>query len=192
MSDMQKVEFTPIQHTEFPKRVKIKFLLWHTINMTIFRYSPFFCRKFRVLLLRLFGAKIDWSCSISRLAEIDGPWFLTMGYRSSLADGVWISCLAPVTIGKHCIIGRGVSITTGSHRLSSPRFELVTAPVTIHDNAWLATRSFVHKGCIVGEGAVVGACSVVSGEIAPWAVVCGNPAKFVKKRELDLCIDVKT
>lgn len=186
MAESKTIEFRPIQHSEFSKWVKIKLLLWHTINITIFRYSPFFCRKFRVFLLRLFGAKIDWSCSINRLAEIDGPWFLTMGYQSSLADYVWIRCRAPVTIGKHCIIGREVAIMTGSHRLSSPRFELVTAPVTIHDNAWLATRSFVHKGSEIGEGAVVGACSVVSGKIEPWTVVGGNPAKVIKKRELEM------
>ncbi len=76
---------------------------------------------------------------------------------------------------------------TGSHRLSSPHFELITAPVEIHDNVWIATRSFVHKGTVIGEGAVVGACSVVSGVVDPWTVVSGNPAKFVKKRELKKC-----
>lgn len=183
MSD-NAVEFRPVQHSPFSKWIKIKLLLWRIVNITIFRYSPFFCRKFRVLLLRIFGARIDWSCSINRLAEIDGPWYLTMGYQSSLADHVWIRCRAPVTIGKHCIIGREVAIMTGSHRLSSPRFELVTAPVDIKDNVWIATRGFVHKGTTIGEGAVIGACTVVSGVVEPWTVVGGNPAKFIKERVL--------
>lgn len=73
---------------------------------------------------------------------------------------------------------------TGSHKLSSPDFKLITAPVTIGDNVWIATRAFVHMGTTIGDGAVVGACSVVSGVVEPWTVVGGNPAKFVKKREL--------
>lgn len=180
----EKIEFKPVQHSPFSRSMKLKLLIWHVVNITLFRWSPFFCRKFRIRLLRLFGATIDITCSISRLAEIDGPWFLTMGYQSTLADYAWLRCHAPVTIGKNVLIGREVCIMTGSHRLSSPHFELVTAPVTIHDSAWIATRSFVHKGAVIGEGAVVGACSVVSGEVEPWTVVSGNPAKFVKRREL--------
>lgn len=179
-----QVEFKPVQHSPFSKGMKIKLLVWHVINITIFRYSPFFCRRFRVLLLRLFGANVDWSCSVSRLAEIDGPWFLTMGYQSSLADYAWIRCRAPVTIGRHCIIGREVNIMTGSHKLSSSKFELITDPVTLEDNVWLATRSFVHKGVTMGEGSVSSACAVVTKSVDPWSIVAGNPAVEVKKRIL--------
>lgn len=181
---MSNQSFDPVQHSPFDRATKIKLLLWHIVNISVFRYSPFFMRKFRVALLRMFGAHIDWSCSINRLAVIDGPWFLTMGALSSLQDGAWLRCRAPVTIGKNCCIGKDVFIMTGSHRLSSPKFELITAPVSIGDNVWVATRSFVHKGTVIGEGAVVAACSVVSGDVEPWTVVGGNPAKFIKKREL--------
>lgn len=180
----EKVEFNPVQHSPFDRKTKLKLLLWHVINITVYRWSPFFMRKFRVALMRMFGAKIDWSCSLNRLAIVDGPWFLSMGSHSSLQDGVWIRCRAPVTIGSKCCIGKDVYIMTGSHRLSSPTFELTTAPVVIGDSVWIATRSFVHKGSVIGEGAVVGACSVVAGEVEPWTVVGGNPAKFIKKREL--------
>ena len=181
---MESADFNPVQHSPFSKLVKIKLLIWHIINITVFRYSPFFMRKFRILLLRMFGAKIDWSCSINRLATIDGPWFLSMGRLSSLQDGVWIRCRAPVVIGEKCCIGKDVYIMTGSHKLSSPNFELICNPVEIGDDVWIATRSFIHKGTKIGDGAVVSACSVVSGEIEPWSVVGGNPAVFIKKRIL--------
>jgi len=178
----EMVEFNPVQTSPFDKKTKIKLHLWHLINITLFRWTFFFMRKYRVFLLRLFGAKIDWTCSIDRTVTIDGPWFLTMGKLSSLGENAWLRCRAPVTIGEKCCIGKDVCIMTGSHKLSSPRFELITDPVTIGDCVWIATRSFVHKGTCIGDGAVVSACAVVSGNVEPWSVVGGNPAKFIKKR----------
>ena len=178
------IEFAPVQHSPFSKVVKIKLLLWRIVNITVFKWSPFFCRKFRVFLLKCFGAKIDWSCSIDRLVEIDGPWFLTMGKQSRLTDYAWLRCRAPVVIGRNVCVGRGVRIMTGSHDVASPDFRLVTAPVTIADNAWIATQAFIQKGITIGEGAVVAACAVVIKDVAPWSIVGGNPARFIKERKL--------
>ncbi len=178
------IEFKPVQTSPFSVKTKIMLHLWHLVNITLFRMSFFFMRKYRIFLLRLFGAKIDWSCSIERTVTIDGPWFLTMGRLSSLGDNAWLRCRAPVRIGEKCCVGKDVCIMTGSHKLSSPFFELITNPVVIGNNVWIATRAFIHKGTEIGDGCVVGACAVVSGRIEPWSVVGGNPAKFIKKRVL--------
>lgn len=177
-------EFKPVQTSPFNLKTKIKLHIWHLVNLTLFRWTFFFMRKYRVFLLRLFGAKIDWTCSIERTVTIDGPWFLQMGRYSSLGDNAWLRCRAPVTIGEMCCIGKDVCIMTGSHKLSSPRFELITDPVTIGNFVWIATRAFIHKGTVIGDGAVVSSCGVVSGVVEPWTVVGGNPAKFIKKRKL--------
>lgn len=63
-----RIEFNPVQHSPFSRKVKFKLLLWRIVNLTLYRYSPFFLRKFRVWLIRLFGAKVDWSCSLNRLS----------------------------------------------------------------------------------------------------------------------------
>ncbi len=57
-------------------------------------------------------------------------------------------------------------------------------PVVICDRAWIGFNSIILKGVVVGEGAVVGAGSVVSNDVAPYTVVAGNPAKFIKS-----CVD---
>ena len=49
---------------------------------------------------------------------------------------------------------------------------------------WIATGAYVLPGVTIGEGSVVGAGSVVTKDVEPWTVVAGNPAKFIKKREL--------
>ena len=56
-----------------------------------------------------------------------------------------------------------------------------TAPIHICDKAWIGMNVIILKGVTVGEGAVVGAGSVVTHDVSPWTVVAGNPAREVKK-----------
>ena len=62
---------------------------------------------------------------------------------------------------------------------------LVIRPITIGKSAWVCAEAFIGPGVTVGEGAVVGARSCVVSDVAPWNVVGGNPAKFLKVRTLD-------
>lgn len=54
-------------------------------------------------------------------------------------------------------------------------------PITIHDHVWLGFDVLVLKGVTIGEGAVIGARSVVTKDIPAWTVAAGNPAKVVKE-----------
>lgn len=56
--------------------------------------------------------------------------------------------------------------------------------IKINDYAWVAADAFIGPGVTIGEGAVVGARAVVFKDVAPWTVVGGNPAQFIKFREL--------
>lgn len=73
-------------------------------------------------------------------------------------------------------------VLTGTHDIQSPQFDLVTKPVTIGEGVWIATGATILPGVTIGNGAVVAAGSVVAHNVEPWAVVGGNPAKFIKKR----------
>jgi len=55
-----------------------------------------------------------------------------------------------------------------------------SAPIVIHDKVWIGFGVTVLKGVTIGEGAVVGAKSVVTKDVLPWTVVAGNPAKVIK------------
>lgn len=174
--------FSPVQTSPFGMGYKIKSRLWGVINATFFKYTPFFMRKTRVAILRMFGAKIDWSCSISGRARIIDPWNLTMGRLSSIDEECCIRCRGEVVIGQKVCISRGVDLLSGSHDIYSNSFHLITAPIIIKDNVWIATKSIIGKGVVVGEGAVVAAGSIVCKDVEPWTIVGGNPAKFIKKR----------
>lgn len=56
-------------------------------------------------------------------------------------------------------------------------------PVIIGNDAWIGCNCIILKGVTIGEGAIVGAGSVVTKNVEPYTMVAGNPAKFVKKIE---------
>ncbi len=52
--------------------------------------------------------------------------------------------------------------------------------IVIEDKVWIGFGVTILNGVRIGEGAIVGACSVVRNDVPPWTVVCGNPAVYVK------------
>ncbi|RZK40529.1 MAG: acyltransferase [Pedobacter sp.] len=55
-----------------------------------------------------------------------------------------------------------------------------TAPIKICSNAWIGMNCIILKGVTIGEGAIVGAGSVVTKDVEAWTIVAGNPATLVK------------
>lgn len=183
--------FNPVQTNQRPVREKIAQRVWEFVRPIVFGCSPWFARGWRVLLVQLaskcYGGATDISsgCSIARTSRIDYPWNFSVGDRSSIGEHAWVYCLNRITIGKNCCIGEDVKLLTGSHDLESATFDLVTKPIVIRDKVWIATGAIVLPGVTIGEGAVVAAGAVVTKDVEPWTVVGGNPAKFIKKRELN-------
>ena len=56
-----------------------------------------------------------------------------------------------------------------------------TAPVNIESKVWIGFNSIILKGVTVGEGAVIGAGSVVTKDVLPWTIVAGNPARIIRE-----------
>lgn len=59
-------------------------------------------------------------------------------------------------------------------------YDLVTKPVVIKNDAWIGLNVIILKGVTIGEGAIVGAGSVVTKDVPDYAVVAGNPARIIK------------
>ena len=91
-----------------------------------------------------------------------------------------------ITVGEYAFFGHGVSVLTGTHDITKfDRERQVGVPktgrdVVIERGAWVSTNALVLGPCTVGEHAVVAAASVVMGDVAPYTVVAGIPAKPVK------------
>lgn len=120
------------------------------------------------------------------------------------------SMLNPVRIGSFCSIARNVSMQEYNHRMdrcstyffSSNVFGEGMAqdiesrgPITIGNDVWIASHVVIGSGATIGDGAVIGANSVVMGNVPPYAIVAGSPARVVKYRfddyVISLLLDIK-
>jgi maltose O-acetyltransferase len=102
-----------------------------------------------------------------------------------ICDGVLIDTHAPVTIGEWSFTGHRVMILTGSHdmfRFGADRLGVSKPrPVTIGRGVWLCSGCLICPGVTVGDHAVVGPGAVVMRNVAPYTLVAGNPARFVRR-----------
>ncbi len=64
----------------------------------------------------------------------------------------------------------------GKHDWSTTK----SAPIKVSRGAWIGARAIILKGVTIGEGAVIGAGSVVSSDVPAWTIVAGNPAKVIR------------
>ena len=75
------------------------------------------------------------------------------------------------------------SLTEGQPGKYKDWSQVQSAPIRIGDKAWIGFNAIILKGVTIGEGAIVGAGSVVTKDVAPWTSVAGNPAKEIGKLE---------
>lgn len=165
---------------------KIKRLLWEIVWLVGGTTTPRWALNgWRCFLLKMFGAKLGRSSRIQGHVEIWQPWKLHVGENAWIDGGVKVYSVDEIHIGSHAVISEGAFLCTASHDISSPIFELTTAPISIGDMAWICARAIVLPGIHVGEGAVVAAGAVVTKDVEPWTIVAGNPAKPIGRRKIE-------
>ena len=120
----------------------------------------------------------------------------------SLGDYTYVSFDAKIyantSIGKFCSIAPNVIIAPGEHEMQN----FSTHPIaydkswneycsthgikelstTIGNDVWIGINAIIKAGITIGNGAVIGAGSVVTKNVPPYAIVAGNPAKIIRYR----------
>lgn len=113
---------------------------------------------------------------------------LRIGDYSGISNTV-IQCMDRIEIGNHVNIGAGCIIMDSDfhsidYRLRKDRDEDAlfssTAPITIEDYVFIGARSIILKGVHIGEGATIGAGSVVTNDIPAKCIAAGNPCRIIR------------
>ena len=172
-------------HNALSRGHQLKRLLWGLCWTLLARWLPrsLGC-AWKRFLLRRFGARLSPTAVVYSSTRIYAPWNLEMGDHSCLADEVDCYNVARVTIGANTTVSQKSYLCTASHDITRPDLPLVTAPIVIADQAWIAADAFIGMGVTIGQGAVVGARAAVFKDVPPWTVVGGNPAKPIKARDM--------
>jgi chloramphenicol O-acetyltransferase type B len=126
---------------------------------------------------------------------------LHIGTRTYLRSGCELSNIA--SIGRFCSIGNDVIL--GQERSGHPldwvsthpfqherperHYQHIAPPTEIGNDVWIGREAIVMEGVRVGSGAVIGARAVVTGDVPPYAVVVGMPARVIRYRHSAEIID---
>jgi putative colanic acid biosynthesis acetyltransferase WcaF len=176
-----------LQHTRsgWSLSVKLRRVLWVPFRVLFLRGTGRFLSPLRIYALMLFGAKIERPALVMDGVKVWHPWSLTLHRYCTLGRGVEVYNYAHVTVGEQATISQETFLCSATHDFEDPTMPLIYAPISLGAQSWVAACCFIGPGITVGEGAVVGACSVVTKDVPPWTVVAGNPARFIKERRLE-------
>ncbi len=140
----------------------------------------------RFFYRRVFGIRLGRGSIIHWQARFFEPRGIRIGEYCNLGNNIFLDGRRGLTIGNCVATGSEVMIYTLQHDIDSRDFAAVGGPVMIGDYVYLGPRAIILPGVTIGKGAVVAAGAVVTSDVAPFAVVGGVPAKFLRERSHDL------
>jgi putative colanic acid biosynthesis acetyltransferase WcaF len=164
----------------FGRRLKVA--LWELVWLLLFRPTPKPLTRWRLFLLRLFGCQVSGKPFVAASAVIKMPWNLILEDRACLGAHSEVYSLGRVTMQARSTLAQQGYLCAGTHDFSDPALPLVVGEIVVGADAFLGARAFILPGVTIGEGALVGACAVVSKDVPPWSVVAGNPARVIGTR----------
>ncbi len=120
------------------------------------------------------------------------PFYTDCGINIKVGKNVFINACCRfqdqggIEIGDGVLIGHNVTIATLNHDFHPEKRQNITPKsVKIGKNAWIGSDSTILPGVKIGNGAIVGAGSVVTKSIPENTIVAGNPARIIRKIELN-------
>ena len=112
------------------------------------------------------------------------PWRVTFHNWSCVGDRSNLYSLGPIEIEEGAVIAQEAYLCAGTHSFDEPGLPLMVKKITIGRNAFVGARAFVLPGVTIGEGAIIGACSVITRDVEAFSINAGNPCKRIAWRPM--------
>ena len=135
---------------------------------------------------RIMGYSIGKDSSLHMGLFITGQ-NIEIGDNVVINRRVYLDGRIGIKIKNNVSISPEVYILSMEHDPNDPKFTTRGGMVTIDDNVWIGSRAMILPGIHIGEGAVVGACAVVTKDVDPYRIVAGVPARPIgsRSRQID-------
>lgn len=163
----------------WPWWVQVVLILWRSSWLLFCRWTPKFLNFWRLTILKFFGAQISGTPFVHSSARITIPWHLNIGHRACIGEFANIYSLGPIEIHEGATIAQETYLCTATHDFKDPNFQLLTSKIIVQKDAFIGVRALVMPGITIGEGAIVGAMSVVTKNIPSNETFAGIPAKVL-------------
>lgn len=137
----------------------------------------------------VFRVKMGKKVVIYHGAEIREPFRLQLGEGTIIGDNAILDARYGIHIGKNVNASSNISIWTEQHDHRDPWFRCNPerlGPVTVGDRVWIGPNVIILPTVTIGEGAVLAAGAVVTGDVEPFAIVGGIPARKIGERNHEL------
>lgn len=92
--------------------------------------------------------------------------------------------MAEIVLEKFSLVSQRAHLCAGTHDVDDADFSLVTKPIRIGQNAWVAAEAFVGPGVTVNKDAVLGARAVTMKDLEAGKIYAGNPARPLRARTI--------
>ena len=168
--------------------MKIKKLIylstWRIFGKIIFKYSPYFLFKYRVLILKIFGAKVSWDSRIYPSANIYSPSNLSVGKNSCISFQTNIYNVDKIIIDKNSCISQFSFLCTASHDYEKGDMKVKSSPIVIGENVWIGADVYIGMGCKIGDNSIIAARSTIFNDVDVNEVVSSTSKHFVIRRRI--------
>jgi len=168
-----------------PGRNGITRFFWYLTNVFFFINPLNPVSSLKVILLRIFGAKVGRGVNIKPSVNIKYPWRLKVGDNVWIGEKVWIDNLADVQIGDNSCISQGVLLLTGNHNYKKSSFDLIIGEIDLGEGVWIGAKSIVAPGVTCQSHSVLSAGSMVSSNMKAYTIYTGNPAQEIRTRKIE-------
>jgi acetyltransferase-like isoleucine patch superfamily enzyme len=149
-----------------------------------------FPHPLRYLIYKLVLKHLGTNSMIDHGAYFRYPWKISIGNNVSINRGCeffgsLVAGDAYISIGDHCALAPHVRVLSATHDHRKLELPDRAKSVFIGKHVWIGAGAIILPGVTIGDGAVIAAGSVVTKDVAPFSIAGGNPARFIRPREID-------
>lgn len=165
------------------RREAILIRVWEVVWTLLVRWLPKPAFRWHVLLLKMFGCKVNGRPFVAPTCRIYAPWLLTLGDHVALGSRSEVYNLGPVSIGSRTTVAQYAYLCNGTHDFNDKRLPLVVGDMRIEEDVFIGAKAIILPGLHVANHCIIGAGSVLTKDTEAGGIYAGNPARFIRGRE---------